>query len=102
MGSSFRTTDSPVIETLQRPLDGDVRVTGSSGRLNKPSGREAFGEAQERRAREHVSVTGEERALERARGRGRPGRIERSGRVVKVRGNPKSAVGMKQGPQGFG
>jgi len=89
-------TDSTVIETLKCPSGWEFRETGSQRResvewVTTPV------EAHERRTRENVSVAGEEKALERKRGRTRPALPERVWRASEVRGNPMSAAGMKQG-----
>jgi hypothetical protein len=89
-------TDSSAIETLKHPLfnrriDRDGKpFLGSGGSSEVP----------ERRAREHGLVAEEESALERERGRPRPALPERVERAEQVRGNPRSATGMKQAPEG--
>jgi len=83
-----------VIETVQRPPASRFEPVK---RLEHEGG-----EAQDGRARKHVLVAGEEKAVEERLGRERPCRIERFVRAADVRGNPQSAAGMKQALHGFG
>ena len=90
------------IHRLSCDQDSEVPIGLGTPGNRVPEARErraviAPGEARERRMRENASVTGKENALERRRGRPRPALPERVRRAEEVRGNPKSAAGMKQG-----